>query len=597
MKRFLARDWYFILVFILVFLGVPIIWGSSYYLDVFNLLGIYSIVIMGLILVSGFTGQISMGHNAFFGLGGYGTALLTVKLGYSPYVGLLAGLLGALIIGYMVALASLRVRGYYLAITTMVLGWVIWSLTIAFPEITGGSDGIWDIPNINLKILTLQTNFQKYFLIWGLTLAIFIFSLNIGRSKIGRTLKAIHSNEILSETSGINAARYKIHVMLYSAAVTALAGFLMAHYRNEFGPPIIEPSVGIDFLIMMFLGGVASIPGAFIGVGLMKLLPEFFEALQIYKTLAYGVIMIFILMFLPEGMAGGLIALGRKIKKRVGVVDFQDQPVGAIMPQEIPNITSTPISIKANANIEPFNRAEILVSENLCKNFGGIMAVSNLSFSAKQGTIKAIIGPNGAGKSTFFRIINSVIPGASGKNLFKGKNTIELKPFEVTALGLCMTFQTPRLFDNLSILENVMVGCHMRTKTSWLQGAILGSKTQQKERWIREISLDLLAFMGLKSQVYRKPGELPYAQRKFVDIARALATQPDILCLDEPASGLTETEKEKLMMLIEHINRCGITILLVEHDMNFVMNLSNEVMVMNFGQKIAEGFTQRNKKQ
>jgi len=217
------------------------------------------------------------------------------------------------------------------------------------------------------------------------------------------------------------------------------------------------------------------------------------------------------------------------------------------------------------------------------------MAVSNLSFSLKQGIIKAIIGPNGAGKSTLFGVISSVIPADSGKSLFKGKNTIELKPFEVTALGLCLTFQTPRLFDNLSILENVMVGCHMRTKTNWLQGAIPGSKTQQKERWTREISLDLLAFMGLKSQVNRRPGELPYAQRKIVDIARALAAQPDVLCLDEPAGGLTEAEKEKLMMLIEDINRCGITILLVEHDMNFVMNLSHEVMVMNFGQKIAEG--------
>lgn len=592
MRRLLVRYWQHLLLLIMVFVVVPSTWGGSYYLNTFNIVGIYTIVVIGLVLVSGFAGQVSLGHNAFFGLGGYGTALVTVKLGLSPYVGLLAGLLGALLIGYMIALASLRVKGYYLVITTLALGWVVWSLTIAFPEITGGTDGIWDIPDLHLGGFLLKSNFHKYFIIWALTLTTFFLSTNIGRSKVGRTLKAIHSNETLAEASGIRTSQYKIQVMLYSAMVTTLAGFLMAHYRNEFSPPFIEPAVGIDFLIMMFLGGASSIPGAFVGVGLMKLLPEFFEALQAYKILAYGVIMIFVLMFLPEGLAGGLVALIRKFQKRLRLVDLGEGKEEVGMLQEVPNLSSIVSIDKVHASSGSFRPADILEAKNLYKSFGGLVAVNNLSFSVEQGAIKAIIGPNGAGKSTLFNVISSILPADRGENLFKGKNTVELRPFEVTDLGLAITFQIPGLFDTLTVLENVMVGCHKRTKSGWLRGALPGPKTTKEERWIRETSLELLSFVGLGSEANRRPGNLPYAQRKLVNIALALATSPEVLCLDEPAGGLTEAEKEKLMSLIEDMNRCGITILLVEHDMNFVMNLAHEILVMNFGLKIAEGTPQ-----
>jgi len=592
MKRLLVRYWQSILLLILIFVVIPSIWGNSYYLDTFNIVAIYTIVVMGLVLVSGYTGQISLGHNAFFCLGGYGAALMTVKLVLPPYVGLLAGLLGALMIGYMIAIASLRVRGYYLVITTLGLGWVVWSLTIAFPEITGGNDGIWNIPDLHLAGFLLKSNLHKYFLIWACTLTIFFLSRNIARSKVGRSLKAIHSNETLAEASGLHAARYKIQVMVYSALLASVAGFLMAHYRNEFGPPLIEPAVGIDFFIMMFLGGAGSIPGAFIGVGLMKLLPEFFEMLQAYKILAYGVIMIFVLMFLPEGLAGGLAVLTRRVLKSLGLVDLGERMAEAGMPQEIANLSSILSIDKSNVGNGSSPKPDIMVAEDLCKSFGGLVAVNNLSFFVKQGAIKAIIGPNGAGKSTVFNVISSILPADSGRNLFKGRNTVELRPFEVTALGLALTFQTPRLFDNLSVLENVMVGCDTRTKAGWLQGALPRSKTQKEERFVRETTLDLLAFVGLGSEANRRPEELPYAQKKLVNIARALATAPEVLCLDEPAGGLTEAEKEKLMGLIEDITRHGITILLVEHDMNFVMNLAHEVLVMNFGKKIADGTPQ-----
>jgi branched-chain amino acid transport system ATP-binding protein len=321
----------------------------------------------------------------------------------------------------------------------------------------------------------------------------------------------------------------------------------------------------------------------------MKLLPEFFEALRAYKTFAYGIIMVFILLFLPGGLASGLVALKRMATKRIGRGDQGGITGRPKSTPERSNLESVISLDRTAADNEAAPAPDIMLANAISKSFGGLMAVHDLSFAVKKGTIKAIIGPNGAGKSTLFGLIGGILPADTGENWFKGRDTIGLRPFEVNALGLTIAFQTPALFNNLSVLENVMVGCQRRTKTGWLRGALPGPKTRNEERLIRETSLDLLAFSGLESEANRIPSDLPYGQKKMIGIAIALATAPAVLCLDEPAGGLTEAEKEQLMSLIQHINQSGITILLVEHDMNLVMNLADEIMVMNFGLKIAEG--------
>ena len=235
------------------------------------------------------------------------------------------------------------------------------------------------------------------------------------------------------------------------------------------------------------------------------------------------------------------------------------------------------------------DNASILEVREVVMAFGGLMALYRPDFNVTRGTIKAIIGPNGAGKTTLFNVITGTFPPTEGEIRFNGRAITRLKAHEIAAIGISRTFQTVELFHNMSILENVMVGCHARTRSSFLSAALTLPRLRRQEEKTRSEAMEILRFIGLAKK-YRDPADsLPVGEQKLLEIGRALASRPELLCLDEPAAGLNETETHVASSLIQAIRERGITVLLVEHDMRVVMDISDEIMVLNYGQKIAEG--------
>ncbi len=234
-------------------------------------------------------------------------------------------------------------------------------------------------------------------------------------------------------------------------------------------------------------------------------------------------------------------------------------------------------------------KENILKVEDLVMAFGGLMALIDLNFQVKKGMIKAIIGPNGAGKTTIFNVITGSFPPTEGTVRFKDQPIEHLKAYKIADRGISRTFQTVELFTNMTVLENVMVGCHMRTRSSFMATGFQTPQVRRKEKQIKERAMEILKFVGLEEKFKESADSLPLGERKVLEISRALATEPELVCLDEPAAGLNETETAVASSLIKSIKEKGITILLVEHDMKVVMNISDEIMVLNYGEKIAEG--------
>ena len=232
---------------------------------------------------------------------------------------------------------------------------------------------------------------------------------------------------------------------------------------------------------------------------------------------------------------------------------------------------------------------KILEVEGVVMAFGGLMALFKPDFKVKKGTIKAIIGPNGAGKTTLFNIITGFFSPTEGAVRFKGRSIKKLKTHEIAARGISRTFQTVELFGNMTVLENVMIGCHTRVPTSFVGSGLRLPEAKRKEEEMRERALKILKFIGLADKFEEPADNLPLGEQKMLEIGRALATEPELICLDEPAAGLNETETYVASSLIKAINAKGITVLLVEHDMKVIMNISDEIVVLNYGQKIAEG--------
>ena len=231
----------------------------------------------------------------------------------------------------------------------------------------------------------------------------------------------------------------------------------------------------------------------------------------------------------------------------------------------------------------------VLEVQKVVMAFGGLMALSNLDFEVRRGMIKAIIGPNGAGKTTLFNVITGSFPPTEGTVRFKGRPIQHLKAHKIAYLGISRTFQTVELFGNMTVLENVMLGCHTRVRTSFMASGFVLPQSRRKEEKIRKSSMKILKFVGLGDKFNEPADSLPLGEQKLLEIGRALAGEPELVCLDEPASGLNETETHMASSLIKAINAQGITVLLVEHDMRMVMNISDEIVVLNYGQKIAEG--------
>jgi len=592
------------LCLVLVIAGLPLGIHSRYYQSIAVIIGLYSIAAVGLSLLMGYAGQVSLGHAAFYGMGAYLSGIASTSLGLSPW---LAMPVAALLTGGVAAAIGtpiFRLRGHFLAMATLGWGIIIYIVFNELREVTGGPSGLTGIPNLSLFGWPLDTDIRYYYLVWCFALGVIFLSRNIVDSRVGRALRAIHGSESAAAALGVNTARYKLAVFTLSAVYASLAGSLYAHYLLFVNPPPFSFKFSIELLVMVMIGGLAHIWGALFGAALITILGESLRATVPllmghasgeYEIIAFGLILMATMIALPEGLWPWLVTTVNRFCGRRGVKDPPAEgaqrapgdgrarghrspaPIGARM--DTPSFPHRP----------PSPPGPILEVQDVSKAFEGLRALSGVSFTVNAGEIVAVIGPNGAGKTTLFNVISGALPPTGGTIRFAGTPIQHWRSHRIAGAGLIRTFQNVRLFGRMTALENVMVGLHQRTRAGMVSAALRLPSERAEEGRIREEAARLLAMVDLGKLADAIASSVPLGQQRVIEIARALAADPAILLLDEPGAGLSAGERDQLRDLVRGVRAAGVTVLLVEHDMDLVMGLADRIVVLNYGEKIAEG--------
>ncbi|KAK3604861.1 hypothetical protein CHS0354_000523 [Potamilus streckersoni] len=536
-------------------------------------------------LVVGFFGDISIGHAGFFAVGAYTVAVLTVPPGanfdssltqhynYPFFVALTIGVILSGLFGFILGFPSLRLRGSYFAIVTIAYGLIIYSLITQEEELTNGTKGIL-LPTLKIAGQSFSGN-NFFYLLYPLFLLVVYVRFNLINSFWGRTFEAIKFSEPASASCGISKRYYKVWGMIISAALAGFAGGLFVELDSYVSPNTFANTFSVEILIALIVGGVQSLAGNFIGASIMVVFPDLLNQFSEYRLLVYGVILLFVLYFLPKGTIS-LVAKLFPNKHNRGKHALEEG-----MKREFNMGTFIPHIQNESTNV--------LSVKDVTMKFGGLTAVNDLSFDLKSHTIHGLIGPNGCGKSTTINVLTGIYKPQQGQVLIGSENIVGLTTEVIAKKGMVRTFQNLQLFSGLTVLENVMVGLHSSYKSNLLSILLGLNSTKKEERDIKASAYHLLEFVGLEKQAFKKAGSLSYGQGRFLEIARAIATKPKVLLLDEPAAGLNHSEILSMMEMILKIKKIYIAILLVEHHMDMVMNICDEITVLNFGQKIAAG--------
>jgi len=569
------------LAIFLVLLAVAPLALAEFHVTLLNYIGLYSLVALGLVLLTGVGGLTSFGQAAFVGLGAYTTAWLTTTqslpsalalLGGSPWLALLLGLaltaLVALVLGWM----TLRLSGHYLP-----LGTIAWGISLYFlfgnVEFLGGHTGITGIPMLAVFGFELRDPRHYYYLIWLMLLGAIWLTRNLLDSREGRAIRALKGGTVMAEAMGVNTARSKVVIFVIAALYACVSGWLYAHLQRFVNPTPFGLHIGIEYLFMAVIGGAAHVWGALVGAAvitvmkqwLQDLLPQIFGASGNFEMIVFGVMMIVMLQRARDGLWPMLLRWLPRGDTVCAVPAAEPLPRRAV----------------------PAAGTLLLEARDVVKKFGGLVANDRMNFSVAAGEILALIGPNGAGKSTMFNCITGVDGPTSGEIRFLGERIDSLAARNIARRGMSRTFQHVRLLPAMSVLENVAIGAHLRGGRGVAAAALHLERTEEA-RLLAEAARQIER-VGLGAHMFDAAGSLALGQQRIVEIARALAADPCLLLLDEPAAGLRYLEKQALAELLKKLKAEGMGILLVEHDMDFVMGLADRVVVMEFGEKIAEG--------
>ncbi|ABF43859.1 amino acid/amide ABC transporter membrane protein 2, HAAT family / amino acid/amide ABC transporter ATP-binding protein 1, HAAT family (plasmid) [Deinococcus geothermalis DSM 11300] len=534
-------------------------------------IAIFAIVAIGLVLLTGILGLTSFGQAAFMGLGAYTTAVLTTQAGWSPWLTLPAGLVVTGLIAWVLGLLTLRMQGHYLPLATIAWGMSLYYIFGNTPAL-GGFTGITDIPPVRLfgwSLTSPRTFAYLALLALGLVALGAQFLLS---SRVGRAMRALRSGPVVAEAFGVNAFRLRVQVFVLAALLAALAGWLYAHSQRFVNPTPFSLQAGIEYLFMAVVGGSQYVWGAVLGSALITLLREWLQDLLPaligaqgnFEVIVFGVLIILTLQFARRGLWP---LLERALP----------QPGARLLPQRA----------RLPERALPQPGTPLLQVEHAVKQFGGLRAVNDVSFELRAGEILGLIGPNGAGKSTMFNLITGVAPATSGRVSFAGRDITRLGAAQIHRLGVARTFQHVHLFPDLSLLANTMLGGYARGKAG--MAASLLHLERGEEAALQHEALRQLERVGLQEQAFTLAGNLALGQQRILEVARALASDPTLLLLDEPAAGLRYGEKMELAALLRRLRDEGVTILIVEHDMDLVMNLVDRLVVMNSGERLAEG--------
>ncbi len=561
-----------ILVFAVLIAAFPLAPGlPRFWIVLADNIGLAALVAMGLVLLTGVGGLTSFGQAAFCGFGAYTTALLTTSYGLSPWLTLPLSLVVSGALAVLLGLITVRLSGHYLP-----LGTIAWGLSLyyVFSKIAllGRNDGISSIPPLAIGNFQLLDIGRIYYAIWIAVFIAAILTLNLLDSRTGRAIRALRRGHVAAEAFGVSTARAKLFVFIYAAVLAGLSGWLYAHFQRAVNPTPFGIDAGIEYLFIAVVGGAGHVWGAVLGAAIVAVLkyvlqdalPALFQTHLQLDTIVFGILLVLLLQVAPSGVWPRLAALV-PTKRRV-----RGGKAGAL-PQR-------------NKRADP---RTLLSVGNVTKRFGGLAAVNEVSFEVAAGQILALIGPNGAGKSTTFNLITGVLKPTSGTIAFDGMRTDVLTPQAIARLGVARTFQHVKLVPDMSVEENVALGAFLRGHSGPLASmlrldradevALLGEARKQ------------LARVGLAEAAHLPAASLPLGQQRLVEIARALANDPILLLLDEPAAGLRHREKAELAELLRKLRDEGVTVVLVEHDMGFVMDIAERIVVLDFGTKIAEG--------
>lgn len=579
-----------LLIAVIVALAALPLFASTpeFWITQLNYIGLASLVVLGLVLLTGIGGLTSFGQAAFVGIGAYSTAYLSTALGISPWIGLFAGLALTVLIAYIIGMITLRLSGHYLP-----LGTIAWSLSLYYLfgnlAFLGQYDGIAGITPLHVFGVSLGSGRNIYYLIWLIVLLSLLATRNLLDSRPGRAIRALKNGGGMAESFGINMAAYKVIIFIYAAMLASVSGWLYAHMQRAVSPSPFGLNYGIEYLFMAVVGGAGSVWGAVVGSALIltlkdqlqNVLPKILDTSANFELIVFGILMILVLQYARDGVWPLLSSFWSSLtggaSRRRRAAPEQAEPLAQ--------------------RTKPEAGSMVLEVDNIRKEFGGLVAVNDISFFLKAGTIMGLIGPNGAGKSTTFNLITGVLPATSGSVRFMGERIDKLPSREIAKLGVGRTFQHVQLLPTMTVLENAALGAHLRSHTGVVSAALRTDR--RSEAQLLHEAAKQLERVGLGDYLYEQAGNLALGQQRILEIARALAADPVLLLLDEPAAGLRYKEKQELAKVLEQLRAEGMSILLVEHDMDFVMNLTDHLVVMDFGTKLAEGLpadVQRNPK-
>ncbi|NMM37784.1 MAG: branched-chain amino acid ABC transporter ATP-binding protein/permease [Glaciimonas sp.] len=544
---------------------------NDYYLRMLFMITVYFMCAVGMNVLVGYAGQKSLGQAGLFAAGAYTAAMLTTHFDLSPWLALIGAALVSGVCGVLIALPSLRVKGPYLAMVTLAFGVVIEKIVTEWSDVFGGAAGIFGI-----KPLTINaTPFSSVQWVWfGIALCTVTHLLlrNVLNGRFGRALLSLQADEIAASSVGIKVYRAKVLAFVIAAVTCGIAGAMVAQQNQYINSDFINFNLSVFILLLVLFGGAGSSLGPLVGAVLLTVIDAYLAKWPSAQHFVYGALLLFALYLMPNGVAGVLTQLFRKNTRHSG------EPAAG---------TETIAGLTIAQNGAPDQA--LLKVDAVCKSYGGVSPAQQVSFELQRGHISALIGPNGAGKSTMINMLTGIVVPDAGRIHFIDGLLAGQEIHAICERGMGRTFQNLRLFGELSVLDNVLVGRHSRMRNGFWSSFFTLPQARREEKLARERAIAILHFVGLANSAYVPAGSLSYGLERRVELARALATEPQLLLLDEPAAGLNPQETAELGKLLLRIRDLGVTILMVEHHMDLVMAISDHVIVLDYGIKIAEG--------
>jgi branched-chain amino acid transport system permease protein len=560
--------WALIVAIVLVaVLPLPDFWITQ-----LNYIALYSLVGLGLVLLTGVAGLTSFGQAAFVGIGAYSTAWLTLNTGLSPWATLFVGLAITGISALIVAAITLRMSGHFLPLATIAWGLSLYYL-MGNLDALGKYDGLLGIQTLSLFGIDLGQGRGFFLFAWAVVVLAAMAILHLLDSRPGRAMRSLRTGTQMAEAMGVNTLRYKIIIFVIAALLASVSGWLFAHFQRSVNPSPFGLKMGIEYLFMTVVGGVGYVWGAITGALLTKLLEDQLQVLLpmligtsgSYETIVFGIVLVLTLKFLPNGLWS---LVEHKLPRPQRLMDWANAPA-------------------LTERHKPAHGDLVLDVQAIRKQFGGLTAVNDIGFQVKAGQIVGLIGPNGAGKSTTFNLVTGVLSLTSGKVVFRGEDISGLRSREIASRGMSRTFQHVKMIPDMTVLENVALGAHLRGRQDVV--AAMTRLNHDEERQLLREAQRQLERIGMGAHLHEQAGNLAMGPQRLMEIARALCSDPALLLLDEPAAGLRHKEKQALADVLRQLRGEGMSILLVEHDMDLVMDVCDQLVVMEFGTLLTQG--------